>query len=185
MLYGYARVSSRDQNADLQIKALKSAECEQIFVDKASGKNIDRKEFKRLRKRIKKGDTLVVWKLDRLGRSTKDLVTLLAELQSNDISFKSLTDAIDTSTAFGRFFFVVMSAFAEMERELIYERTMAGLAAAREEGRIGGRPRKMTDGVIERMGNSLKTGATRRDLALAFDVSEKTVYKYFPIHNEI
>ncbi|CCI77554.1 unnamed protein product [Klebsiella pneumoniae subsp. rhinoscleromatis SB3432] len=132
-------------------------------------------------RRLRPGDSLVVWKLDRLGRSVRDLITLVSELQERGIHFRSLTDSIDTSTPAGRFFFHVMSALAEMERELIVERTRAGLAAAREQGRIGGRRRIMTTEVVERCRRMLENGATRQQVADVIGVGVKTIYKYFPI----
>ncbi|STS78700.1 DNA-invertase hin [Klebsiella pneumoniae] len=125
---------------------------------------------------------LVVWKLDRLGRSVRDLITLVSELQARGVNFRSLTDSIDTSTPAGRFFFHVMSALAEMERELIVERTRAGLAAAREQGRVGGRRRVMTTEVVERCRRMLDKGATRQQLADVFEVNIKTIYKYLPVY---
>lgn len=141
MLVGYVRVSTNEQNTALQRNALESAGCELIFEDKISGKTSERPGLKKVLKTLTAGDTLVVWKLDRLGRSMRHLVTLIEELRVSGINFRSLTDSIDTSTPMGRFFFHVMGALAEMERELIVERTRAGLAAAREQGRIGGEGR--------------------------------------------
>ncbi|HGY5195296.1 TPA: recombinase family protein [Raoultella ornithinolytica] len=181
MLIGYARVSTGDQNLDLQKNALNRAECEQIFDDTASGKDARRPGLKRALRRLKPGDVLVVWKLDRLGRSVRDLITLVSELQARRVNFRSLTDSIDTNTAAGRFFFHVMSALAEMERELIVERTRAGLAAAKEQGRIGGRRRVMTPEVVERARRMLENGATRQQVADVIGVGVKTVYKYFPV----
>ncbi|CAA0260207.1 recombinase family protein [Klebsiella pneumoniae] len=180
MLIGYARVSTGDQNLDLQKNALARAECEQIFEDTASGNNARRPGLRRAIRRLKPGDSLVVWKLDRLGRSVRDLITLVSELQDRGIHFRSLTDSIDTSTPAGRFFFHVMSALAEMERELIVERTRAGLAAAREQGRVGGRRRVMTTEVVERCRRMLGTGATRQQVADVIGVDVKTIYKYLP-----
>ncbi|HHG1911615.1 TPA: recombinase family protein [Klebsiella pneumoniae] len=180
MLIGYARVSTGDQNLDLQKTALVRAECEQIFEDTASGKNARRPGLRRAIRRLKPGDSLVVWKLDRLGRSVRDLISLVSELQDKGIHFRSLTDSIDTSTPAGRFFFHVMSALAEMERELIVERTRAGLAAAREQGRVGGRRRVMTEEVVERCRRMLENGATRQQIADVIGVGVKTIYKYFP-----
>ncbi|EPY6967079.1 recombinase family protein [Klebsiella pneumoniae] len=116
----------------------------------------------------------------RLGRSVRDLITLVSELQARGVNFRSLTDSIDTSTAAGRFFFHVMSALAEMERELIVERTRAGLAAAREQGRVGGRRRIMTEEVVERCRRMLENGATRQQVADVIGVDVKTIYKYLP-----
>ncbi|GKM15290.1 hypothetical protein NUBL13938_40830 [Klebsiella pneumoniae] len=122
----------------------------------------------------------MVWKLDRLGRSVRDLITLVSELQDKGIHFRSLTDSIDTSTPAGRFFFHVMSALAEMERELIVERTRAGLAAAREQGRIGGRRRIMTTEVVERCRQMLVNGASRQQVSAVIGVDVKTIYRYCP-----
>lgn len=180
MLIGYARVSTGDQNLDLQKAALVRAECEQIFEDTVSGKNARRPGLRRAIRRLKPGDSLVVWKLDRLGRSVRDLITLVSELQDRGIHFRSLTDSIDTSTPAGRFFFHVMSALAEMERELIVERTRAGLAVAREQGRVGGRRRVMTEEVVEQCRRMLENGATRQQIADVIGVGVKTIYKYFP-----
>ncbi|MXF49328.1 helix-turn-helix domain-containing protein [Raoultella sp. Lac2] len=179
MLIGYARVSTGDQNLDLQKNALIRAECEQIFEDTASGKNARRPGLKRALRRLRPGDVLVVWKLDRLGRSVRDLITLVSELQQRGGNFRSLTDSIDTSTAAGRFFFHVMSALAEMERELIVERTRAGLAA-REQGGTGGRRRVMTSDVVERCRRMMENGATRQQVADVIGVGVKAIYKYFP-----
>ncbi|HCF8226487.1 TPA: recombinase family protein, partial [Klebsiella pneumoniae] len=118
--------------------------------------------------------------LDRLGRSVRDLITLVSELQARGVNFRSLTDSIDTSTPAGRFFFHVMSALAEMERELIVERTRAGLAAAREQGRVGGRRRVMTEDVVEQCRRMLENGATRQQVADVTGVDVKTIYKYLP-----
>ncbi|EOJ9579406.1 recombinase family protein, partial [Klebsiella pneumoniae] len=169
-----------DQNLDLQKNALIRAECELVFEDMASGKNARRPGLKRALRRLRPGDVLVVWKLDRLGRSVRDLITLVSELQARGVNFRSLTDSIDTSTPAGRFFFHVMSALAEMERELIVERTRAGLAAAREQGRVGGRRRVMTEEVVERCRRMLENGATRHQIADVTGVGVKTIYKYFP-----
>lgn len=134
MQIGYVRVSTNDQNTDLQRNALNCAGCELIFEDKISGTKAERPGLKKLLRTLSEGDTLVVWKLDRLGRSMRHLVVLVEELRERGINFRSLTDSIDTSTPMGRFFFHIMGALAEMERELIVERTRAGLAAARAKG---------------------------------------------------
>ncbi|EMO4161958.1 recombinase family protein [Morganella morganii] len=177
---GYIRVSTTDQNSDLQRNALISINCDQIFEDKMSGKTAVRPGLKRALKAIQPGDTLAVWKLDRLGRSVKNLIALISDLHERGAHFRSLTDSIDTSTAMGRFFFHVMSALAEMERELIVERTLAGLAAARAQGRIGGRPAALTGNDWEQIGRLLDKGYSRQQLAIIYGVGVSTIYRYFP-----
>lgn len=180
MQIGYVRVSTNDQNTALQRNALECAGCELIFEDKISGKTADRPGLKKVLRTLSEGDTLVVWKLDRLGRSMRHLVTLIEDLRSRGVNFRSLTDSIDTSTAMGRFFFHVMGALAEMERELIVERTRAGLAAARQQGRIGGRRPKLTAQQWAQVGRLLETGESRKRVALIFDVGISTLYRKFP-----
>lgn len=180
MLIGYVRVSTNDQNTALQRNALDCAGCEQIFEDKISGKTSERPGLKRVIKTLREGDTLVVWKLDRLGRSMRHLVVLVEELRERGINFRSLTDSIDTSTPMGRFFFHVMGALAEMERELIVERTRAGLAAARAEGRIGGRRPKFSEDEWAQMGRLIEGGMERKRVAIIYDVGISTLYKKFP-----
>lgn len=184
MLIGYVRVSTNEQNTALQRNALDCAGCELIFEDKMSGKTSDRPGLKKLLRMLSEGDTLVVWKLDRLGRSMRHLVVLIEDLRQRGANFRSLTDSIDTSTPMGRFFFHVMGALAEMERELIVERTRAGLAAAREEGRIGGRRPKLSPDQWEQAGRLIAAGESRKTVALIFDVGVSTLYKKFPAGNE-
>ncbi|EMV2851179.1 recombinase family protein [Escherichia coli] len=180
MLIGYVRVSTNDQNTALQRNALDSAECELIFEDKISGKTSERPGLKKVLRILSEGDTLVVWKLDRLGRSMRNLVLLVDELRQRGIHFKSLTDSIDTSSPMGRFIFHIMSALAEMERELIVERTRAGLAAAREKGRIGGRRPKLTQEQWDQAGRLIANGMNRKQVAIIYDVAVCTLYKKFP-----
>ncbi|HDT1604997.1 recombinase family protein [Enterobacter hormaechei] len=180
MQIGYVRVSTNDQNTALQRNALECAGCELIFEDKMSGKTSDRPGLKKVLRTLSEGDTLVVWKLDRLGRSMRHLVTLIEDLRGRGINFRSLTDSIDTSTPMGRFFFHVMGALAEMERELIVERTRAGLAAARQQGRIGGRRPKLTEQQWAQAGRLLDAGESRKRVALIFDVGISTLYRKFP-----
>lgn len=180
MLIGYARVSTTDQNLDLQIDALTKVGCEKIFDDKISGTRADRPGLARAMELLRKDDTLVVWKLDRLGRSVKNLVDLVAGLQKQGIHFKSLTDSIDTGTPSGRFFFHVMASLAEMERELTAERTRAGLEVARQLGRKGGRKRQMTDSKIESAKKLLANGIPPRDVAANLGVSVPTLYRWIP-----
>lgn len=141
MRFGYARVSTQDQSLDLQIDALQQASCDKIFTEKISGARNDRPELEKLLEQLRNGDTLIVYKLDRLGRSTFKLLELTADLEKNGVEFVALCDNIDTSTAIGRAMFRMLAVLAEMEREIIVERTQAGIKAARARGRLGGRPR--------------------------------------------
>ena len=180
MLIGYARVSTQDQNLDLQIEALTRAGCERIFDDKISGSRAERPGLAKALEMLREGDTLVVWKLDRLGRSVKNLVDLVGGLHKQGVQFKSLTDAIDTATPSGRFFFHVMASLAEMERELTVERTRAGLEVARQLGRKGGRKRQMTDSKIESAKKLLAKGVAPREVAMNLGVSIPTLYRWVP-----
>ena len=180
MLIGYARVSTQDQNLSLQLEALKKAGCEKIFKDKTSGSRSDRPGLNKALELLRKDDTLIVWKLDRLGRSVKHLVNLVGELHQEGVQFKSITDSIDTGTPSGRFFFHVMASLAEMERELTIERTRAGLETARKLGRKGGRRRKMTDSKIESAKKLLLNGVPPKDVAKNLGVSVPTLYRWIP-----
>ena len=180
MLIGYARVSTQDQNLELQCDALIKAGCKKIFDDKASGSRAERPGLTKALEMLREGDTLVVWKLDRLGRSVKNLIDLVSELHKQGVQFKSLTDAIDTGTTSGRFFFHVMASLAEMERELTVERTRAGLEVARQLGRKGGRKRQMTDSKIESAKKLLNNGVPPRDVAKNLGVSVPTLYRWIP-----
>jgi DNA invertase Pin-like site-specific DNA recombinase len=180
MHFGYIRVSTQDQNLDLQREALTKAGCRKIFEDKASGSRAERPGLNHVLEMLREGDTLVVWKLDRLGRSVKHLVDLVSALAKQGIHFKSLTDAIDTSTPSGRFFFHVMASLAEMERDLTVERTRAGLEVARQLGRKGGRKRQMTDSKIKSAKKLLSSGIPPRDVAKNLGVSIPTLYRWIP-----
>jgi DNA invertase Pin-like site-specific DNA recombinase len=143
-LLGYARVSTADQHSDLQLDALKAAGCYRIFADTASGALDERPELAKVLDQLRPGDTLVVWKLDRLGRSLRHLIDTITDLQQRDVGFHSLQEQIDTTTAGGKLIFHIFGALAEFERDLVRQRTLAGLAAARARGRAGGRPTSMT-----------------------------------------
>ena len=143
MLIGYARVSTFDQNPDLQKDALEKAGCEKIFTDTVSGTVPQRPALTKAKEILRKGDTLVVWRLDRLGRSLKDLIEWLNYLDTEGVALKSLQESIDTSTPTGKLVFHIFGALAEFERQLIVERTQAGLSAARARGRLGGRPKTL------------------------------------------
>ncbi len=180
MLIGYARVSTQDQNLELQIDALTKAGRKKIFKDTISGSRAGRPGLTKAQETLREGDTLVVWKLDRSGRSVKNLVDLVGELHKQGVQFKSLTDAIDTGTASGRFFFHVMASLAEMERELTIERTRAGIEVARQLGRKGGRKRQMTESKIKSAKKLLASGVPRRDVASNLGVSVPTLYRWIP-----
>lgn len=180
MLIGYARVSTQDQNPSLQCDALKNAGCQKIFEDKVSGARAERPGLIRAMELLRDGDTLVVWKLDRLGRSVRHLVDIVGQLHQQNVQFKSLTDTIDTGTPSGRFFFHVMASLAEMERDLTMERTRAGLAVARQLGRKSGRRAKMTPGKIESARKLLADGMPAKDVARNLNVSVPTLYRWVP-----
>ena len=180
MLIGYARVSTQDPSVELQRDALAKAGCRKVFTDKISGAQAERPGLNKAIEMLRDGDTLVVWKLDRLGRSVKSLVDLVGELAQQGVHFNSLTDSIDTTTPSGRFFFHVMASLAEMERELTVERTRAGLEAARQLGRKGGRKRQMTDSKIESAKKLLANGVPPRDVADNLGVSVPTLYRWLP-----
>ncbi len=180
MLIGYARVSTQDENLELQIEALQQAGCKKIFEDKVSGSRAERSGLTKAQDTLREGNTLVVWKLDRLGRSVKNLVDLVGKLHTKGVQFKSLTDAIDTGTASGRFFFHVMASLAEMERELTIERTREGLEVARQLGRKGGRKRQMTESKIKSAKKLLASGVPPRDVASNLGVSVPTLYRWIP-----
>lgn len=181
MLIGYARTSTLDQTPQLQLDALTRAGCEKLFVEQASGAQRDRPQLKAALEFARSGDTLVVWKLDRLSRSLKQLIETVEQLQAKDISFRSLTEALDTSGAGGRFVFHVFGALAEFERSIIRERTMAGLAASRARGRKGGRPKSLTAKDIV-MAKSMLTDPdiTMDDVAKRLGVSPATLYRHLP-----
>jgi DNA invertase Pin-like site-specific DNA recombinase len=175
---GYARVSTDDQNLDLQRDALTRSGCSTIYEETASGKSSQRPELEHCRKAVRSGDTLVVWRLDRLGRSLSDLVKIISELERDGITFESLTEKIETGSASGKLQFHVFAALAEFERNLIRERTMAGLAAARARGRVGGRKRKLTAKQIREIKVLLTDPAAQvKDIATRYGVSRTTLYK--------
>jgi DNA invertase Pin-like site-specific DNA recombinase len=181
MLVGYARVSTLDQNPALQIDALRGAGCERLFVEKASGASRDRPELKGALDYVREGDTLVVWKLDRLARSLKQLIETVAMLEARGIGLRSLTESIDTTTAGGRLIFHIFGALAEFERTVIRERTKAGLSAARARGRVGGRPAKLSVDDLKAakalLGDPTITVA---DVAKRLGVSPATLYRHLP-----
>ncbi len=178
MLFGYSRVSTLDQNADLQIDALTKAGCDRIFTDVVSGAAESLPQLDNLLSHLRSGDTLVVWKLDRLGRTLKHLINLVDSLKQRDIGFKSLSEGLDTTTPGGKLVFHIFGAIAEFERDLIRERTKAGLVAARARGRLGGRPRKHSDKVIAAAKTMTETSNdTIKDICIELGISRTTYYR--------
>ena len=176
MRIGYARVSTQDQNPLMQIDALQGAGCEEIFQEKISGKVKDRLELEQCLRTLRKGDVLIVWRLDRLGRSLKDLVGIISSLEDRGIGFQSLTESIDTTSAGGKLIFHIFGALAEFEHTLIRERTKAGLAAARARGRKGGRKPSMSkDDVKKAAAMLLDPNITKKEVSEHFGVSRVTL----------
>ena len=176
MLIGYARVSTQDQNTVAQIAALKSSGCELIFQEKASGGRWDRPELHRLLEQLRKGDVLVVWKLDRLSRSLKDVLTLMEKIDQAGAGFRSLTEVIDTTSPGGRMMMQIVGTFAEFERAMLRERTRNGLDAARKQGRIGGRRPKLNTHQQKEIFRLVNSGQkTAADAARLFNVHPATV----------
>jgi DNA invertase Pin-like site-specific DNA recombinase len=176
-LLGYARVSKGDQqNNALQAKALKLAGCKRVFEEAASGGRWDRPELHRMLDQLREGDTVVVWKLDRLSRSLKDVLHIMEKIAAAGAGFRSATENIDTTTAPGRMMMQMVGSFAEFEREMIRERTYAGLVAARTEGRIGGRRRKLNPAKRREIAQSVISGRkSAADMARLYDISQPTV----------
>lgn len=177
MLLGYARVStSDDQSTTAQARALRDAGCDRVFEEVASGGRWDRPELQRLLDHLRPGDTLVVWKLDRLSRSLRDALTIMERVESAGAGFRSLTEAVDTTTPAGRMMAHMIGAFAEFERSMIRERTAAGLRQARLEGRVGGRRSKLTARQRQEIAESVLSGRrTAADMARLYQVSQPTV----------
>lgn len=176
MIVGYARVSTQDQSPALQLDALKVAGCEQVFHEAATGKFRDRPELMSCLRTLRSGDTLVVWKLDRLARSLKDLVEMVHDLNHRGVGFRSLTEAIDTTSTGGRLVFHIFGALAEFEHSLIRERTLAGLTAARARGRKGGRKPVLSKSDIRKAVAMLADPSiTKAEVAKHFGVSRVTL----------
>ena len=179
MLIGYARVSTGDQHLDMQMDALKRLGCDEVFTDIASGAKSQRPGLEKAIAYLREGDTLVVWKLDRLGRSLQHLIQTIKELNKKNIGFKSLQESIDTMTSGGKLIFHIFSALAEFERDIIIERTEAGLKAARARGRMGGRPALLNKRQISKLKQHYKDGnITVSEICKIFQVSRPTFYNY-------
>lgn len=180
MLIGYARVSSYEQNLELQIDALENVGCAKIFSDKISGIKTERHGLDNALSHLRPGDTFVIWKLDRLDRTVKRLIELLEKLEEKGVNFYSITDGINTTTPAGRCFFHIMASLAQMERELLVERTRAGLAVAKKRGRVGGRKRVMTSSKLEAAKKLLSEGMPPKEVAQNLGVSIPTLYRWCP-----
>jgi len=182
MKIGYARVSTTEQELDLQLDALQHAGCEKIYREKMTGATPQRAELQKLLEQIRPGDIVIIWKLDRLARSLKDLIDLVNQIQNKGAALQSLNDQIDTTTPTGKFTFHVFAALAEFEREIIRERTKAGLVAARARGRQGGRPKGLskkaqhTAIIVENLYREQKL--TIKEICEQLSISRATVYNY-------
>lgn len=181
MLVGYARVSTRDQNPALQLDALRAAGCDRVFEETGSGARADRPQLRAALDFMRAGDALVVWRLDRLARSTKQLIDTVENLKARDIAFRCLTQDLDTTTPGGRLVFTLFSALAEFERDVIRERTRAGLDAARARGRVGGRPPALSDRDLAAARALLRDPAlTVDEVAAHLNVAVSTLYRHLP-----
>ncbi len=182
MKIGYARVSTKDQSLNLQKDALKKAGCEKIYSEQISGTKTDRTKLNEMIEHIRQGDVIIVWKLDRLGRSLRDLVNLVSKFQDLGVGFKSLHDNIDTTTPTGKLTFHLFAALAEFERDIISERTKAGLASARARGRRGGRPKGLSKKALDkaRLAESLynEKNNSIQEICEYLSVSKPTLYRY-------
>lgn len=182
MLVGYARVSTQDQTLDLQKDALEKTGCEKLFTDTASGAKAERKGLEEALAYVREGDTLVVWRLDRLGRSLNHLIETVADLDDRKIGFRSITESIDTTTSGGKLVFHIFGALAEFERDIIRERTQAGLQTARARGRLGGRRRAKALDTPKKvaMARALYADKTNTvgDICRTLNVSRATLYRY-------
>ena len=174
MQIGYVRVSKNEQNYELQIEALKKAGCEEIFKEKISGAEKERPQYLKMTEMLRKGDIVTVWRIDRLGRTTLELIKLMVEFREKGIEFKSIVEGIDTSTSMGLIWYMLSSIFAENEREIIRERTKAGLVSARARGKIGGRPKGLSE-------KAMKLASTAATLYNAKDLSTEEICKVLKI----
>ena len=187
MKYGYARVSTKDQVFDMQIDALKNAGCHKVFYEVAKGAKTDRPEWLKLLNEIQAGDTLVIWKLDRMGRSLQHLIKIVNDLIAKNVDIISLQDPLNTTNAQGRLIFNMFASLAEFEKDLIRERTMAGLKSARARGRMGGRPKGLSE-KAKRVACTAEALYTQNELkpneiAAQLDISKTTLYKYLRVRN--
>ena len=185
MLIGYARVSTSDQTLNLQKDALEKTGCSKIFTDTISGATTERQGLDAALSYVREGDTLVVWRLDRLGRSLKHLIETITTLNNRKIGFKSLTENVDTTTSGGKLIFHIFGALAEFERDIIRERTLAGLQAARARGRKGGRPKALTSKTVQ-MAQQLYNDKANAiaDICKTLNISRATLYRYIQVKKD-
>jgi len=185
MKVGYCRVSTQEQHLDLQVKALKATGCKTIYPDKISGttRTKARPKLKNALKELQRGDVLVVWKLDRLGRSLGHLIEIVSDLKERGIGFASVSESIDTTTPGGKLFFHMMGALAEFERDLIVERTKAGMDAARQRGKHLGRPKKLDHAQIEHAREMIDQGKSRNEVARLLSVNPSTLYRRLQVQD--
>jgi DNA invertase Pin-like site-specific DNA recombinase len=184
MKIGYARVSTREQNLDMQVIALEAAGCEKIYEEKVSGVKVERPILNNLINQLRPNDVLVIWKLDRLGRSLKNLIELVQQLLERNVGLCSLNDPIDTTNPQGRLIFNIFASLAEFERDVIRERTQAGLSAARARGRLGGRPKGLTKAsacAAETLYKEKKLSVI--EICKKLSISKSTLYKYLRHRN--
>lgn len=188
-VFGYGRVSTKDQNPELQINALKDSGCHpsDIYIEKISSRKKERPLFKKVLRLLQEGDTLVVWKIDRIGRSVKELVTILEDLMKKGVHLKTLTGAlvVDTKTAQGKLMYSIIAAFAEYEREINRERTLAGLEAAKKRGIKLGPKYKLNDNDIKRMKQMRNAGMSVKDILKYFNIGKTTYYRYMKRNESI
>lgn len=187
MIYGYARVSTKEQNLDLQLDELNANGCERIFEEKISGVAKERPELEKLIEQLRDNDTVVVYQLSRLGRSAKDLVNIVERIKRKGAFFKSIKDAINTDSATGKFIFNVFTALAQLERDMLIERTKAGLKAANDRGRFGGRPRDLSPEKLEIASHALslfESGSQPTKIAKSLKVGIATIYRYINLAKE-
>lgn len=183
MIFGYARVSTQDQNLHLQIDELQKFGVEKIYQEKVTGTRKDRPELENMIKMLREGDTVVVWKLDRIGRSMRHLIELIEEFKNKKVNFVSLKENIDTSTATGKLIFNIFASLAEFERDIISERTQAGLTAARARGKKGGRPPKKKDKVALALKMYDSKQYSINEIVEATSLSKTTLYRYIEKRN--
>ena len=180
MRFGYARVSEHDQALSLQLDALNKDGCDEIITDEISGALANRPGLSEILSKLREGDSLVVWKLDRLGRHVKNLIDLTLDIEKRGVHLTSLTEGINTETPMGKFFFHLMASLAQMERDITIERTKAGLESARSRGRVGGRRRKMTGSKLDSAKQLLANGTPPKEVAKNLGVSVPTLYRWIP-----